>query len=97
MPTLDQGNQQAKPYNDYLESLKTLRSQIPPLRRLSDSITISSGTVMQAPMMTPQSPFDTNQPQITYPTVGIHLHGRLRMLCRLRCSRGCRLTVCSYS
>lgn len=71
MPTLDQGNQQAKPYNDYLESLKTLRSQIPtPTPSFPTASPISSGTVMQAPMMTPQSPLTTNQPQITYPTVG---------------------------
>lgn len=71
MPTLDQGNQQAKPYNDYLESLKTLRSQIPtPTPSFPTASPISSGTVVQAPMMTPQSPLTTNQPQITYPTVG---------------------------
>lgn len=71
MPTLDQGGQQAKPYNDYLESLKTLRSQIPtPTPSFPTASPISSGTVMQAPMMTPQSPLTTNQPQITYPTVG---------------------------
>lgn len=71
MPTLDQGGQRAKPYNDYLESLKTLRSQIPtPTPSFPTASPISSGTVMQAPMMTPQSPLTTNQPQITYPTVG---------------------------
>jgi len=76
MPTLDQGNQQAKPYNDYLESLKTLRSQIPtPTPSFPTAPSSNSGTTMlnpSAPPMTTNPSFTNTlrQPPITYPTVG---------------------------
>lgn len=73
MPTLDQGNQQAKPYNDYLESLKTLRSQIP--TPTPSFPTVPTPGVGGTTMLTPPSTI-TNytatpvQAPITYPTVG---------------------------
>jgi len=76
MPTLDQGGQQAKPYNDYLESLKTLRSQIPtPTPSFPTAPSSNSGTTMlnpSAPPMTTNPSFTNTlrQPPITYPTVG---------------------------
>lgn len=74
MPTLDQGNQQAKPYNDYLESLKTLRSQIPTQTpSFPTASPISGGTTMLNPTVpsTITDPGVRNQLKpITYPTVG---------------------------
>lgn len=73
MPTLDQGGQRAKPYNDYLESLKTLRSQIP--TPTPSFPTVPTPGVGGTTMLTPPSTI-TNytatpvQAPITYPTVG---------------------------
>lgn len=74
MPTLDQGGQQAKPYNDYLASLNTLRSQIPvQTPSFPTASPISGGTTM----LNPQAPSTITDPgvrnqlkPITYPTVG---------------------------